>query len=298
MSKQNIECAILFADVAGSTKLYEALGDVAAQAAIAQTLSVLAKITGTFRGTVVKTIGDEIMCRFATADDALQAACVMQDQIKTTPAQGVPLAIRIGLHYGPAILDTTNGDLHGNGVNIAARMAAIAQAHQVITTGGTVDRSSPEIGARARVYDRAQIKGKAEAMDVYEVIWELEEDVTRLGLNPVIQSGDAAKQLQLYYQDRELLLRPEQANKVIGRGQQCDLPVEADLASRAHCRFEYSRGKFVLVDQSTNGTFVQTQDGKEVYLRREGLPLWGKGVISLGKSVAEERDHLIHFLCQ
>jgi adenylate cyclase len=298
MSKQNIECAILFADVVGSTRLYETLGDVAAQTAIARTLSMLAEITGTFKGAVVKTIGDEIMCRFATADDALQAACVMQDQIKSTPVQGVPLAIRIGLHYGPVILDTVNGDVHGNGVNIAARMAGIAQAHQVLTTHGTVERSSPEVGAHARVYDHTQVKGKAKAIDVYEVMWEREEDVTRLGLHSLAQIGDAAKQLQLRYQDRELLLHPEQANKVIGRGQQCDLPVEADLASRAHCRFEYSRGKFILVDQSTNGTFVQTQDSKEVYLRREGLPLWGKGVISLGKSVADERDHLIYFLCQ
>jgi adenylate cyclase len=298
MSKQNIECAILFADVAGSTKLYETMGDAAAQAIIAQALSVLTRITDTFRGTVIKTIGDEIMCRFSTVDDALQAASVMQDQIKSAPVQGVPLAIRIGLHYGPVILDTTNGDVHGDGVNIAARMAGIAKAHQVITTGETVDRSSPEIGARTRAYDRATVKGKAKAIDVYEVLWGQEEDVTRLGLDSFTQIGDAARQLQLRYQNRELLLQPEQANKVIGRGQQCDLPVEADLASRAHCRLEYSRGKFMLVDQSTNGTFVQTQDGKEVYLRREGLPLWGKGVISLGKSVAEEQTHLIHFLCQ
>lgn len=298
MPKQNIECAILFADVAGSTKLYEILGDAAAQAAIAKTLAMFAEITGTFKGTVVKTMGDEIMCRFSSVDDAFQAACVMQEQSKFVPVYGVPLGIRIGLHYGPAILDTTTGDIHGDGVNIAAHMAGIAQAHKVITTGGTVARSSPGAGVLTRVYDRAKIKGKAKAIDVYEVLWEQEEDVTRQELESYTQIGDAAKQLQLRYQNRELTLRPEHANKIIGRGQQCDLPVEADLASRAHCRFEYSRGKFMLVDQSTNGTFVRIQDGNEVYLRREGLPLWGKGVISLGKSVTEEQDHLIYFLCQ
>lgn len=298
MPKESIQCAILFADVAGSTRLYETMGDVAAHAALTHALSLLAKITGTFKGMVVKTIGDEIMCRFDRVDDALQAACVMQDQIKFAPVQGAPLAIRIGLHYGSAILDTSSGDVHGDAVNIAAGMADIAQAHQVITTGDVVDRCSPEIGARARIYDRAQLKGKARAINVYEVLWEQEEDITRVGRDSFTHIGDTARQLRLRYQDRELLLQPEQANKIIGRGQQCDLPVEADLASRAHCRFEYSRGKFMLVDQSTNGTFVRTQDGKEVYLRREGLPLWGEGVISLGKSVAEERDHLIYFLCQ
>lgn len=298
MPKENIECAILFADVAGSSKLYENLGDVAAQAALAQALSVLARITGTFKGKVVKTIGDEIMCRFDRVDDALQAACVMQDQIKTAPVQGVPLAIRIGLHYGPAILDIASGDMHGDAVNIAARVVDIAQAHQVITTGDTVNRSSPEIGARARIYDRAQLKGKTNAIDVYEVVWGQEEDVTRVGRDSFTHVGDSARQLRLRYRDRELLLKPEQANKIIGRGQSCDLPVEAGLASRAHCRLEYSRGKFMLVDQSTNGTFVRAKDGKEVYLRREGLPLWGEGVISLGRSVSDEPDHLIYFVCQ
>jgi adenylate cyclase len=298
MPKENIECVLLFADVAGSTKLYESLGDVAAQATLAQVLSMLAQITSTFNGKVIKTIGDEIMCRFERVDDAMQAACVMQDQIKSVPMQGAPLAIRVGLHYGPAILDTSNGDVHGDAVNIAARVVDIAQAHQVITTGDTVNRSSPEIGARARIYDRAQLKGKTGTIDVYEVLWGHEEDVTQVGRNSFTHVGDAARQLRLRYRAHELLLKPEQANKVIGRGQQCDLPVEADLASRAHCRLEYSRGKFMLVDQSTNGTFVRTQDGKEVYLRREGLPLWGKGVISLGKPAAEEPEHVIHFVCQ
>ncbi|HEY3487545.1 MAG TPA: adenylate/guanylate cyclase domain-containing protein, partial [Gammaproteobacteria bacterium] len=232
-----------------------------------------------------------------SADAAMEAACAMQERIKAMSAQGAPLAIRVGLHYGPAILDT-DGDVYGDAVNIAARMAGIAKAQQIITTGETVEKCSPQIEARTRVYDRAQVKGKAKAIDVYDVLWEQEAEVTRMAGDSFTNIGTVSKQLRLRYRERELMLQPEQANKVIGRGQQCDLPVEADLASRAHCRFEYSRGKFVLVDQSTNGTFVKTQDGKEVYLRREGLPLWGQGVISLGKSTAEEQDHLIYFLCQ
>jgi adenylate cyclase len=297
MPKQSIECAILFADVAGSTRLYEALGDAVAQSAIAQTLGVLEQITATFKGTVVKTIGDEIMCRFGSVDDALQAACVMHEETRSVPVYGTSLALRIGLHYGPAILDTTTGDVHGDVVNIASHMAKIAQAHKVITTGGTVARSSSGLGMRTRVYDRAKLKG-SRPIEVYEVIWEQEEDVTQAGQAPLAQLADAAQQLHLRYQSRELLLKPEQSHKIIGRDRQCDFPVEAELVSRAHCRLEYSRGKFMLVDQSTNGTYVRTGDGKEVYLRREGLPLWGKGMISLGKPIIEAREHMIHFVCK
>jgi adenylate cyclase len=297
MPKQSIECAILFADVAGSTRLYEALGDAVAQSAIAQTLGVLEQITATFKGTVVKTIGDEIMCRFGSVDDALQAACVMHEETKSVPVYGTSLALRIGLHYGSAILDTASGDVHGDVVNIAAHMAHIAQAHKVITTGVTVVRSSPGLGVRTRVYDRAKLKG-SRPIEVYEVLWEQEEDVTQAGLASFPQLADAAQQLHLRYQSRELLLKPEQSHKIIGRDRQCDFPVEAELVSRAHCRLEYSRGKFMLVDQSTNGTYVRTGDGKEVYLRREGLPLWGKGMISLGKPIIEAREHMIHFVCK
>ena len=47
--------------------------------------------------------------------------------------------------------------------------------------------------------------------------------------------------------------------------------------------------------QSTNGTFVKNSDGKEVYLRREELPLMGNGVISLGLKTDQEDPHQIYF---
>src|SRR5690606_30674497 len=67
---------------------------------------------------------------------------------------------------------------------------------------------------------------------------------------------------------------------VLGRADNCSLVVPAPLASRQHARIEFRRGKYILVDQSTNGTWVRLQDGKDVYLRREELPLWGAGIIS------------------
>jgi hypothetical protein len=69
----------------------------------------------------------------------------------------------------------------------------------------------------------------------------------------------------------------------IGRPNDCDLAIEGDLVSRIHARIEHRRGKVVLTDQSTNGTFVMPGDARAVYLRREETPLWGCGRICPGR---------------
>ncbi len=76
-----------------------------------------------------------------------------------------------------------------------------------------------------------------------------------------------------------------------------DLLINSSFASRAHAVIEYHRGKFVLKDQSTNGTYIGDESGREIYLRREELPLTGRGIISLGTSIASNPDHLIEYEC-
>ena len=78
---KDIELAILFADVVGSTRLFEAMGDLRARDMIATCIDVMREATEQHNGTVIKTIGDEVMSTFPTADDALNAAGQMQRQI-------------------------------------------------------------------------------------------------------------------------------------------------------------------------------------------------------------------------
>lgn len=85
---------------------------------------------------------------------------------------------------------------------------------------------------------------------------------------------------------------------IMGRSKDCDLMVSSDLSSRHHAQLVYRKGKFVLIDQSTNGTFVKAQGGKEVYVQQEETPLSGSGFISLGKAVTVDNDHLIYYSCQ
>lgn len=67
------------------------------------------------------------------------------------------------------------------------------------------------------------------------------------------------------------------------------------MASRQHVRIELRREKFFIIDQSTNGTHVLVDNSEEEFLRREEMPLQGKGQISLGKSFSENPTEVVSF---
>ena len=296
MSKQDLECAILFADIAGSTRIYQTLGDDLAQACVTICLTRMTEIAARHEGVLIKTIGDEIMCRFPTADTALQAACAMHEMLRDDPPPcALPMSIRIGTHYGPVILEA--GDVFGDAVNVGARLVDIAKAGQIITTDETVQRTSSPLRDKARLFDRASLPGRAQDVGIYEVLWEANAEVTMIARITSIQRAPLSSQLRIVYAGGELIQEPTDT-VTIGRDLQCNLVVASELASRQHARIEYSRGKFVLTDQSTNGTFVQIDGSPEVYLRREALPLSGTGAICLGRSCAQETEHLIRFACE
>ena len=61
---------------------------------------------------------------------------------------------------------------------------------------------------------------------------------------------------------------------------------------------EHRRGKLILSDQSTNGTFIRTSSGQIIFLRREEFILFGSGYISLGRKVDPADPNIVHFLCE
>ncbi len=292
---ENVEISVLFADVCGSTRLYETLGDQRAQQVIGDCIAFMLEIVEQHRGTLIKTIGDEIMVRFDDPNDAVRAACEIQEENESgREYAGQRISLRAGLHHGPAILD--DGDVFGDAVNVAARMAGIAKATQIITTGDTIAILEPDLAEMAREVDRTMVKGKSVELRICEILWEA-DDVTTMSMPTTARPVDMSL-LTLNYAGHEIQVGvAERPVVTLGRGSQADLVVQAPLASRVHCRFESRRGKFVVVDQSTNGTFVRTADGENVYLRREELLIWGSGMISLGEDVADQNAHLVHFTC-
>ena len=295
MAPKTTNLAIVFADIAGSTKLYETLGDSVARAKVAETLAAITKVVNDNNGTVIKTIGDEVMATFPTAEDAATASCTMHESMEEINANiqdGTVIAIRVGMHFGPAILE--GGDVFGDAVNLAARMAAQAKANQIITTLSTVEKLPPVLRASTRFIDHAPIKGKQEEIDIYEIIWQ-EEDVTRMATGMLDAKKTPEVKLRLQYNDSVLVISKQRSSVILGRSKDCDLPVNEKLASRQHVRIELRRDKFFIIDQSTNGTHVRIDNGEDSFLRREEMPINGDGQISLGKGFNENPTEIVRF---
>jgi adenylate cyclase len=297
---KDIELAILFADVVGSTKLYEQIGDIKAREMVAACIDIMRTATDAHSGTVIKTMGDEVMSTFPTPDDALNAAAQMQHAISTHPeltVDGSPVAIRIGCHFGPVVLE--NRDVFGSAVHTANRMTSQAKAGQIMTTTTMVEKLSPEWRASVRQIDVAQLKGKSSEVALFEVLWQT-EDVTSMLPAIAMQSRDSKKvaRLRLRFQGQELVLDEGRTQFTIGRAEDNDIVIKGNLISRLHARIEVNRGKFVLIDQSTNGTFVQSTDGEEAFVRRDSMQLKGEGYIGLGKAPEATSPQSIRFTCE
>jgi class 3 adenylate cyclase len=292
------EMVVLFADVSGSTRLYELLGDTRAFAAINHRLDLLRRVTVRHGGRVVKTIGDEIMVALPNADAAVQAACEMQADMTAQPAveKNTSIAIRIGFHCGLMLEEQEGGDVFGDAVNIAARMAEIAKSGQIITSGATVSKLHPMMRASTRMLDEITVKGKAEDIQVFEVIWQESEEMTMMvGRAPAAGSPKTA--VRLAYHGREFFVNAELPSAIIGRGEQADIVVHDRLASRLHAKIERRRDKFVFIDQSSNGSYITIKGEREIQLRREELVLYGNGSISLGHPYDKDPDEAIAFFC-
>jgi class 3 adenylate cyclase len=177
---QTRKMAVLFADICGSTALYDQLGNETALNMITRTLNLLKQEVARHKGTMIKTIGDEVMCTFPNALRAAQAARAMHSVIDSEKPGGEhPIAVRIGLHFGDVILKAN--DVFGDTVNTAARIASITRARQTMTTQEVIDALPADFGHRAVPITRASFRGKQDALEVFQLLWEPEDSPSRVG---------------------------------------------------------------------------------------------------------------------
>jgi adenylate cyclase len=297
---QEQELAILFADVVGSTRIFEILGDIAARDKVSACIEIMRRSTEQHGGSVVKTMGDEILATFENCDAAIDAAVEMQTAIAGHPdleVEGQQVTIRIGCHYGPVVLETR--DVFGAAVHTANRMTSQAKAGQVIITDAIQQRLSDQWKAVARRVEVAVPRGQHEEVTIFEVLWQHGETTSMLPAIATITEAQKQFRIRLRYLGTELVLdHRERSSATLGRGQENDLVIKGNLVSRLHARIEAGKNRFMLVDQSTNGSFVQGQNGDDAFVRRDAIPLKGQGVIGLGRVPEPQSYHTVEFFCE
>lgn len=102
--------------------------------------------------------------------------------------------------------------------------------------------------------------------------------------------------LELYYNNKSIVVTPEQTPFQVGRDNtESNLPVSCEFASRQHCAIEFHDDKFILKDFSRNGTFVQLNRSQVFRLLNETTPLIGSGCFKLGATITNDDPERILF---
>ena len=288
------ELTVLFADIAQSTALFEKHGDDKARLMISSVLRTLVEISKQHQGRLIKTIGDEIMCTFASPILAIKASIAMQESLRGGFALGTDsIGIRIGFHHGKVIVE--NNDIYGDTVNVAARMVQLAKKGHIITNALTFNYSVLSEAIRHRSLGKTKIKGKLLAVKIIEIFWQQDDaQITRISSALNLKQPVANFTLTMSINGKQIKMTEKSPNKIIGRGEECDIQILAEMASRIHAEIQFSDGNFKIEDQSTNGTWLE-MDGNSLRLHRDTTILLGSGRIALGSADFTDVSMIINY---
>lgn len=281
---------VLFADLAGSTRLYQTQGDANAHQQVTRSLQCMKSVIERHGGELLRTVGDAALASFPQPDAAYCASVDIQKE-------HVPLdlSVRVGFHHGEVIPDA--GDVYGNAVNLAARVASFAEADEICTTEAAVMQLSSCYRSDTHYLDKVDFKGMSEPMPVYRVHWASDHGetaiITAVSRTGLYQADDKA--LELLVGAKKMRMDARNPILSFGRSFDNDVVIEAESASRNHARIEFVRGRYVLQDSSTNGTYILKGGRSPEFIRRESVSLDTFGAIGLGFIPNETDSQTIKF---
>jgi class 3 adenylate cyclase len=295
-----VERSVLFADLRGSTSMYETLGNADATAVVTQSVALLARIVTNHDGRVVKTLGDGLMAMFDAPAAAVAAADEMHESLERIGPPGgagraVPLKLQVGLAHGEVI--EMSGDVFGDAVNVAARLIDHAGDNETLVTAVVLAGLADLEQARFRSLDRMQLRGRVEPVHVY-----LLEGSRRFGDTAATAFGDMGvvapepEGIRLVWLDQNRVYAGTSLPLILGRSPQATYIIDDTRVSRSHARIVWHGGTFQLTDLSYNGTYVRFDHDPEIIgLRRGSCTLHGSGTIGLGAPPSDPASPCVRF---
>jgi adenylate cyclase len=288
------QSTVVFADLTGSTGVFESLGNEKATQAITRLTAWIGQICVAYGGRVVKNLGDGVLAVFPQGHSALQAVIEMQRKHHVR-IEKWPMALRMKLQIGVASgeLIEVDGDCYGDAVNVASRLSDLSGAEQIWVTAPVIDQISAISEIRYRSLGPVALRGKSEPQIIYRVEWHEElasELLTVQGLLPDAGEGNGNNdsvlgKIALSWLDVNAGYRADQLPVHLGRVQEADFVVNDPRVSRMHARIDWRGGVFVLTDLSSYGTWVRFASSQTVQaLRRDECALTDDGEIAMGAS--------------
>ena len=289
---------MLYADIVGSTALYEEFGDAKARDATAACVEVMSEVVVKFGGRVVKTIGDEVMAVFDDPARAVMASTDLQGAVQRSGEDGLfvtgALRIKVGVHFGPGLEEAT--DVHGDASIVAQQVINLSKADQTLATGELLNAVPQMLRMGSRHFEQIQSESNGNNVEVYELIWEV-SGLTQVADVALAPPPPRQTKLEIDYMGEVRSVTEDQPSLKFGRVAGNDIVVPTDLTSRQHADIEYKRGRFHLTDNSANGTVVVNEDGVVTTLRRESDVLRGSGSFCLGGTPESNPQGIVKYRC-
>jgi class 3 adenylate cyclase len=296
------ERTVLFADLRGSTSLYETLGNAEATTVVTHTVGTVARAVPACGGQVVKTLGDGLMAVFDDSSQGMLAAQQMHEDLDQLVSRGRErgaspglrgLRLQVALARGEVV--EMAGDCFGDAVNVAARLLDHAGDNETLVTAQVLTGLPLAAQKRFRNLDWMHLRGRAEPVQVYVLGGRRGADTAATQFGPVLHHAEP-EAVRLVWHAVNEVYDGEHMPVVLGRSPQAHFRVDDSRVSRSHARLDWHGGMFQLTDLSYNGTYVRFNNAEEmVSLRRGSCTLHGSGIIGLGGSPADPAAPSVRF---
>ena len=293
---------VVFADISGSTSLYETLGNERATEAVTQVTQWICSTIESHGGRVVKKLGDGVLGIFGDASGAVIATAALlrhhQTRLDRWP-QPLRMDIRVGVASGEVV--EVDGDCYGDAVNVASRLCERAGPAEIWATETAVLLAGGAPDVRYRKLGMLEIRGKSEPLMLYQVEWREDEEPDSLTMQAGLVSSFAPPdsilgEIQFSWHGVDMSFTSADAPVHVGRADHAQLCINDPRVSRLHARIDWRNSGFVLTDMSSFGTWVRFEGSDTaVRLRRDACILHGTGQIALGVSFSEPSAPLLSF---
>ena len=286
----------MIADVSGSAALYDEVGNTEAHKRVTNCLSLIRKVVEFHGGQFISSKGDDILCIFTDPQVVLEVGLEMFEATEDSA-----LSVHAGVDYGLVI--RTSDDVFGDSVNMAARLASVANSGEVLCSQNLYDKLTGSYRSMLRFFGPRHFKGKTATSNIYLFSHAAPGQATEIIFNDGTEAErDRAEAVRTDVSSVKVAVRFDYDTFVcsaerpitMGRSGDCDLVVPLPWVSRAHATIEIRGDKAYLSDTSTSGTYISF-DGQDSSFRlcRESAVLHRPCIISLARPAGDPGAQII-----